>query len=74
MFIVIREKRSGTEVWLSLEKVAQQMGLSPEEIEWTVEPHRPPEALRRARPDRRHPTLSAKASVFSSRRFSARTD
>ena len=28
MYIVIREKRNGTEVWISLDKLAQLMGLS----------------------------------------------
>ena len=37
MNIIIREKRSGTEVWLSLEKVADLMKLAPEDIEWAIE-------------------------------------
>ena len=38
MNIIIREKRSGTEVRLSLKKVADLMKLAPEDIEWAIEP------------------------------------
>ena len=41
MHIIIREKRSGSEVWLSLEKVAELLKLAPEEIEWAIKPSRP---------------------------------
>ena len=37
MHIMIKDKRTGTEEWVQLDKAAELMGLAPEEIEWALE-------------------------------------
>nr|WP_295463080.1 hypothetical protein [Mesorhizobium sp.] len=37
MHIMVRDKRTGVEEWLPLEKAAELMNLNPEEIEWALE-------------------------------------
>ena len=77
MNIIIREKRSGTEVWLSLEKVADLMKLAPEDIEWAIEPSRGgscdiEERLEDLAAERNHLGVKAKSLVGSSHRARAR--
>ncbi|WP_287114029.1 hypothetical protein [Mesorhizobium sp.] len=37
MHIMVRDKRTGSEEWLSLEQAAELMQLDPAEIEWALE-------------------------------------
>lgn len=37
MHIMIRDKRSGSEEWLPLQRAAELMGLAADEIEWALE-------------------------------------
>lgn len=37
MHIMVRDKRTGSEEWLSLDKAAELMKLDPAEIEWALE-------------------------------------
>ena len=72
MDIVIREKRYGTEVRISLEKLARLMKLAPEEIEWSIEPQPPLEARRKRLASHRNQAIDAKPSRSLSRRVRAR--
>lgn len=37
MHIMVRDKRTGSEEWISLEEAAKRMGLAADEIEWALE-------------------------------------
>lgn len=37
MHIMVRDKRSGAEEWISLEKAAELLGLAADKIEWALE-------------------------------------
>jgi hypothetical protein len=37
MHILVRDKRTGAEEWLPLEKAAELMDLNAEEVEWALE-------------------------------------
>ncbi|WP_183097037.1 hypothetical protein [Mesorhizobium sp. YM1C-6-2] len=37
MHILVRDKRTGVEEWIPLEKAAELMGLAADEIEWALE-------------------------------------
>ena len=68
MYIVIREKRYGTEVRISLDKLAKLMNLRPEEIECAIEPQPTLEAQRTRLAAHRKPAIGTKPSVSSPRR------
>ena len=37
MHILVRDKRTGLEEWVTLQKAAELMGLAADEIEWALE-------------------------------------
>lgn len=37
MYIMVRDKRTGAEEWITLDQAAELMGIAADEIEWALE-------------------------------------